>query len=86
MNRKFQHLEVVKVIGAVVTRKKQRQLTGETGIVVGWSDPDPNGHQDYGVHFNTFGEMISVSEESLQSLGHIADRSEIVTRSRLHQR
>ncbi len=83
MGVKFQHLEVVRVKGEIVTRQKQWRLTGEVGFVAGWSDPYEDGHRDYGVHFNTFGEVIAVPEADLESLGRIADPSEIVSRSRL---
>jgi hypothetical protein len=85
-NGKFQPLEVIRVVGEFVTRKKRRRLTGETGIIVAHSDPDQNGRRDYGVHFNAFGEMITVPEEHLESTGRIANRSEIVSRSHLHRR
>ena len=87
---KFRHLEEVKVIGDLTVQNKLRtkewRLTGQTGIVTGWSAPYADGHQDYAVHFNTFGEGFGVSEECLESTGRIADRSEIRTRSRLHQK
>jgi hypothetical protein len=83
---RFQPLEVIRVVGEFVTRKKQRRLTGEIGIIVARNDPDQNGRRDYGVHFNAFGEMITVPEENLESTGRIADRSEIVSRSHLHRR
>jgi hypothetical protein len=86
MDKKFQHLEVVKVVRDVVTRKKQWRLLGLTGIITGWTDPYPDGRHGYSVHFNTFGEGVSLEEDDLESLGRIADRSEIVTRSRLHHR
>ena len=51
--------------------------------MAGWSDLYEDGHRDYGVHFNAFGEVIVVPEGNLESLGRIADPSEIVSRSRL---
>jgi hypothetical protein len=86
MDVKFQDLEVVRVTGEVVTRQKQWRLTGEIGFISGWTDPYPDGHRDFAVHFNTFGEVIGVPQGNLESLGRIADPSEIKTRSRAHQR
>ena len=83
MSIKFQRLEVVRVRGDVVIRQQPWRLTGEVGFVAGWSDPYEDGHRDYGVHFNSFGEVIAVPEGNLESLGRIADQNEIVSRSRL---
>ena len=72
MSNEFRHREVVKVIGEVVTRQKSWRLTGEIGFVAGWSDPYEDGHRDYGVHFNTFGEVIVVPEGNLLAVGGAA--------------
>jgi dihydroorotate dehydrogenase (NAD+) catalytic subunit len=83
---KFRHLEVVRVKAGVEIPKKGCDLTAEIGIVVGWSDPDENGRRMIAVHWNKYGEVLCFCEEKLESLGRIAKRDEIVTRSRLHQR
>jgi hypothetical protein len=87
MSATFTHMEVVKVVAEVRVKVQgmERHLTGETGFVVGWSDPYEDGPRDYGVHFNSIGEVIAVPERCLESLGRIADQAEVVTRSRAHR-
>ena len=82
---KFQDMEVVKVTGEVVISQKQWRLTGETGFICGWTDPFDDGHRDYAVYFNAFGEAIGLPEWNLESLGRIADRDELVPRGRAKQ-
>ena len=82
MKPKFEHLEAVRVTGEGVVGPKQKRLTGETGFVSGCSNPYEDGHRDFGVHFNSLGEVVCISEEDLESLGRIALPREIVTRSR----
>lgn len=87
MDITFQFMEVVEVIADVkaTVQQTQRMLTGDSGFVVGWSDAYEDGHRDYGVHFNVLGEVIGLPEQSLVSLGRIADPAEIATRSRAHR-
>lgn len=82
MSTNFQYMEVVKVVSEFVTPKKGWRLKNEIGFVLGWSDPDEDGRRDYGVFFNSFGEMIGVPEVNLKSLGRIAETHEIVRRKR----
>jgi hypothetical protein len=86
MKSKFQNLEVVKVRGDVVIRGKRIIAAGEVGFVGGWTDASPDGVRDFGVLFNSLGEVVVVPESYLESLGRIADPSELKTRSRTHQR
>lgn len=80
----FQYMEEVRITSDVTLKlqQKERCLRGETGFVVGWTDPHEDGSRDYAVHLNAFGETVAVPGHSLQSLGRIADPSEIVSRSR----
>jgi len=50
--------------------------------VVGWSDPYDDGHRDYAVHFNSYGETMAVPEAFLESVGRVAGPGEIVSRRR----
>jgi hypothetical protein len=84
MDKRFEWMEVVKVTGDYVVPKVNWRLDGQVGFVAGWSDPDEKGRRDWAVHFNTYGETIGVPDENLESLGRIADESEIVTCSRAH--
>lgn len=59
-------------------------LVGREGIVFGQSDPYPDGHRDYGIHFNHLGEVRTVPEGCLRPAGRKAKGEEIVTRSRVH--
>ncbi len=77
-------LDIVIVI-AQPPRVKE-SLVGLEGIVCGQSDPYPDGHRDYGIHFNHLGELRVVPEAFLRLTGRQAKSDEVVSRGRLHSR
>ena len=84
MDIAFQYMEIVRIATDLTLRfqQKERCLRGETGFVRGWTDPYEDGSRDYAVHINNLGETVVVPGHSLQSLGRVADPSEIVSQSR----
>lgn len=85
MNGKFRHLEMVRLKPGVEIPFKGWDLACEVGIVVGWTGPDENGRREVGIHWNKYGETVALCEDKLESVGRMATRDEIVTRSRAHQ-
>jgi hypothetical protein len=80
MPPRFRIYEVVRILSESPQIKKV--LTNKEGVIVGMSEPYDDGHRDFGVHINEFGESFALPEQMLESTGRIATEDDIVSRSR----
>jgi len=80
--KRFRAHEVVRVVGKLMTIQKKRDLEGEIGIIMDTEDVNNETAKDFLVGFNSYGEVIVIPAENLESLGRIAEPGEFVSRSR----
>ncbi|HVU63421.1 MAG TPA: hypothetical protein VHC70_05560 [Phycisphaerales bacterium] len=76
MSPQLQFYEFVRITAQ--PPRLRETVVGREGIVVGMSDPHPNGKRDYGVWVFEHKQVFALPGDGLTTLGRIGTRADVV--------